>query len=79
MGESGKVYSFEFHEPRFEQAQYVKFVTYAVRQLTLSFCRKEFSSHGLSNVIELRHRNVCKDGFTPVSDVDAGKPCEVLP
>lgn len=53
VGETGKVFSFEFHEPRYEQAQ------------------KEFEAHGLDNVIELRHRNVCKDGFNPVKDVDA--------
>ncbi|KAK9898133.1 tRNA methyltransferase complex GCD14 subunit, partial [Cystobasidium minutum MCA 4210] len=53
VGTSGKVFSFEFHEPRYEQA------------------KLEFENHGLAEVIELRHRNVCKDGFSPASDVDS--------
>ena len=33
---------------------------------------EEFKGHGLDNV-ELQHRNVCKDGFGRVSDVEAGE------
>jgi len=36
--------------------------------------REEFASHGLEHIIQLEHRNVCKDGFGEgPSEVDAGK------
>lgn len=35
--------------------------------------REEFASHGLMDTIELRHRNVCKDGFAGAEDVDASE------
>ncbi|WWC59901.1 uncharacterized protein I303_102463 [Kwoniella dejecticola CBS 10117] len=52
IGPTGQVYSFEYHEPRYEKAL------------------EEFKSHGLENV-RLQHRNVCKDGFGDVADVEA--------
>ncbi|CDS12306.1 hypothetical protein LRAMOSA04501 [Lichtheimia ramosa] len=45
IGPTGKLYTFEYHEQRAEQA------------------KKEFSDHGLSDIIQLQHRDVCKDGF----------------
>jgi len=33
--------------------------------------REEFEAHGLSDIIKLEHRNVCKDGFGDVQGVDA--------
>lgn len=33
---------------------------------------EEFESHNLGNV-ELQHRNVCKDGFGELSDVEASE------
>jgi hypothetical protein len=34
--------------------------------------RLEFESHGLS-MVELEHRNVCKDGFGDAENVEAGR------
>jgi hypothetical protein len=33
--------------------------------------RDEFELHGLAKVITLKHRNVCKDGFELVDEVDS--------
>ncbi|KAK3053050.1 tRNA (adenine-N(1)-)-methyltransferase catalytic subunit trm61 [Extremus antarcticus] len=41
----GKVYSYEYHEPR-----------------VATLCQ-ELSSHGLSNIVHLTHRDVCSSGF----------------
>jgi hypothetical protein len=36
--------------------------------------REEFASHGLDHIIQLEHRNVCKDGFGEgPSEVNAGE------
>ena len=35
----------------------------------------EFAQHGLSNVFS-EHRNVCKDGFGNLSDIEAGECLE---
>jgi len=36
--------------------------------------REEFSDHGLEKVVQLEHRNVCKDGFGQgPSKIDAGQ------
>ncbi|KAI0074038.1 tRNA methyltransferase complex GCD14 subunit [Panus rudis PR-1116 ss-1] len=32
---------------------------------------EEFTRHGMSNIVTLTHRNVCKDGFTVVDTVDS--------
>jgi hypothetical protein len=37
------------------------------------FAREEFCAHGLSEIITICHRNVCKDGFTVTGEIDAGK------
>ena len=34
--------------------------------------RAEFEQHGLSEIIQLRHQNVYKDGFELVDTVDSG-------
>lgn len=54
IGPTGKLYTFEYHEQRAEQA------------------KKEFSDHGLSDIIQLQHRDVCKDGFGLKDAVNAG-------
>jgi hypothetical protein len=36
--------------------------------------REEFAEHGLEDIVQLEHRNVCKDGFgTGPSKIDAGQ------
>ena len=40
-------------------------------RLTL-FSRDEFTRHGMSDVVTLTHRNVCKDGFTVEDTADSG-------
>lgn len=35
--------------------------------------RKEFNDHGLGDIIQLEHRDVCKDGFGLKDAVNAGK------
>lgn len=34
--------------------------------------RAEFEEHGLTNV-QLQHRNVCKDGFGDIENVESGE------
>lgn len=36
--------------------------------------RVEFRRHGIEGIVQLEHRNVCKDGFTIVDRADAGEP-----
>ncbi len=36
-------------------------------------CRVEFAAHELDEVITLRHRNVCQDGFDLTDEVDSGE------
>jgi hypothetical protein len=33
---------------------------------------EEFARHGMSDIVTLTHRNVCKDGFTVTDTADAG-------
>lgn len=35
-------------------------------------CRVEFLDHGMSSLVKLRHRNVCKEGFDLEGVADAG-------
>jgi hypothetical protein len=36
--------------------------------------REEFAEHGLEDIVQLEHRNVCKEGFgTGPSKIDAGQ------
>ncbi|KAK0778772.1 tRNA (adenine-N(1)-)-methyltransferase catalytic subunit trm61 [Friedmanniomyces endolithicus] len=48
---TGRVYSYEYHEPRVQ---------------TL---RKELQDHGLENIVQLTHRDVCNDGFLLSPDI----------
>ncbi|KAF5317520.1 hypothetical protein D9619_013206 [Psilocybe cf. subviscida] len=34
--------------------------------------KEEFARHGMSDTVTLQHRNVCKDGFTNIDEIDAG-------
>jgi tRNA (adenine57-N1/adenine58-N1)-methyltransferase len=47
-------------------------ISYEFNQLRYEKAKVEFEGHGLANV-ELGHRNVCKDGFGDVSNVEGGK------
>ncbi|PRT55194.1 tRNA (adenine(58)-N(1))-methyltransferase catalytic subunit TRM61 [Wickerhamiella sorbophila] len=53
VSKSGKIFTFEYHESRCEQA------------------RAEFESHGLSEIVQITHRNVCEDGFAIDTDIKA--------
>ncbi|KAF5360559.1 hypothetical protein D9756_005055 [Leucocoprinus leucothites] len=53
IGESGHLWSYEFHEARANKA------------------REEFTRHGMTNIVTLTHRNVCKEGFTVENTVDS--------
>lgn len=37
-----------------------------------ALAREEFRTHGMADIVQLEHRNVCKDGFGDAKDVDAG-------
>ncbi|KAJ3124055.1 tRNA (adenine-N(1)-)-methyltransferase catalytic subunit trm61 [Nowakowskiella sp. JEL0407] len=49
----GHLHTFEFHQPRAEQAE------------------KEFVEHGLNEIVTIKCRDVCKDGFDLQDTVDA--------
>ena len=36
------------------------------------FTSDEFARHGMGDIVNLTHRNVCKDGFTVTDTADAG-------
>ncbi|PPQ80446.1 hypothetical protein CVT25_001773 [Psilocybe cyanescens] len=46
------------HSYEFHEARYIK-------------AKEEFTRHGMDDVVTLQHRNVCKDGFTVVDEVDS--------
>lgn len=72
----GKLFTFEYHATRFEKARYVspQSVTRSPAETGhTANDREEFEEHGLDDVVQLRHRNVCKEGFgDEPSEVDAG-------
>jgi tRNA (adenine57-N1/adenine58-N1)-methyltransferase len=68
VGPRGNVFSFEYHQNRFEAAKYV--LTLVIGYNT-DF-RAEFESHNLANV-RINHRNVCKDGFGEAENVQASE------
>ena len=41
--------------------------------ITLFSCREEFVDHGLSEVVRVECRDVCRDGFGLSGVVDAGQ------
>lgn len=50
-----------------------KLFTFEYHATRYEKAKLEFEEHGLEDVVQLRHRNVCKDGFgDEPSDVDAG-------
>ncbi|RKP40248.1 tRNA methyltransferase complex GCD14 subunit-domain-containing protein [Dimargaris cristalligena] len=53
LAPNGHLYSFEFHEKRFETA------------------KAEFEQHGISDMVTIQHRDVCKLGFGLENEVDA--------
>lgn len=71
VGPNGYVGSYEYHKTRYDKAKYVYlFFVRLVLTVVMLTHREEFESHGLSNV-RLAHRNVCKDGFGNVQNVEA--------
>lgn len=47
--------------------------TFEYHQERVNAAKKEFEEHGLSDMVTLRCRDVCKDGFDLENKVDAGK------
>ncbi|KAH8114491.1 tRNA methyltransferase complex GCD14 subunit-domain-containing protein [Phellopilus nigrolimitatus] len=45
--------------------------SYEFHEARATKARDEFRGHGLSDIITLTHRNVCKDGFTVIDQVDS--------
>ncbi|KAF8895587.1 tRNA methyltransferase complex subunit Cpd1 [Infundibulicybe gibba] len=45
--------------------------TYEFHEVRANKAREEFTRHGMSDVVTLTHRNVCKDGFTVTDMADA--------
>lgn len=38
-----------------------------------NIAKQEFIDHGLDEYVSIFHRNVCKDGFGDLQDIEAGK------
>ncbi|CAA7262893.1 unnamed protein product [Cyclocybe aegerita] len=45
--------------------------SYEFHEARFKKAKEEFTRHGMDDVVTLTHRNVCKDGFTVVDEVDA--------
>ena len=52
--------------------------SFEYHQERVNAAKKEFEDHGLSDMITLQCRDVCKDGFDMENKVDAGKSCKVV-
>ncbi|KAI0322386.1 tRNA methyltransferase complex GCD14 subunit-domain-containing protein [Amylostereum chailletii] len=48
-----------------------KVFSYEFHEARAAKARDEFTRHGMSDIVTLTHRNVCKDGFTVVDTVDS--------
>lgn len=75
VGATGHVFSYEFHEARASKAAWVSlFRITAYSQPTSISTRssEEFTRHGISDIVTLTHRNVCKTGFTVTDIADSG-------
>ncbi|KAA1469724.1 tRNA methyltransferase complex GCD14 subunit [Dentipellis sp. KUC8613] len=48
-----------------------KLWSYEFHEERANKARAEFARHGMSDIVTLTHRNVCKDGFTVKDEVDA--------
>lgn len=73
IGSSGHLWSYEFHEARFEKAKLAVLLPEKASSFVLPFFyREEFTRHAMDDIVTLQHRNVCKDGFTVISQADAG-------
>ena len=85
---NGHLFTFEFHEVRAKVARYTGYFSdrHDTMCSSLLHCmdpnsesmfivllREEFASHGLSDVVTLACRDVCKDGFGLESKADAGR------
>jgi tRNA methyltransferase complex GCD14 subunit len=82
VGATGHVYSYEFHEARASTAAWVlhlfRIIAFAHSHSTsihyLHVSSEEFARHGMSDIVTLTHRNVCKNGFTVTDTADSGTP-----
>ena len=79
---NGHLYTFEFHEERAKAVKYEDMyictslnneIMDAKLFIMLDYLRKDFEDHGLSDLITVECRDVCKDGFGITGLVHAGK------
>jgi tRNA (adenine57-N1/adenine58-N1)-methyltransferase catalytic subunit len=73
VGATGHVYSYEFHEARANKAAWVP-PSFGSSHPYRHVSSEEFARHGMSDIVTLTHRNVCKNGFTVTDTVDSGTP-----
>ncbi|KAH9959767.1 S-adenosyl-L-methionine-dependent methyltransferase [Russula dissimulans] len=73
VGPTGHVFSYEFHEARAGKAAWVPFLGSWLVLTIISATRssEEFMRHGISDIVTLTHRNVCKNGFTVTDTADS--------
>ncbi|KAF9525482.1 tRNA methyltransferase complex subunit Cpd1 [Crepidotus variabilis] len=45
--------------------------SYEFHEARFAKAKEEFARHGMEDVVTIQHRNVCKDGFTVVDEVDS--------
>jgi tRNA (adenine57-N1/adenine58-N1)-methyltransferase catalytic subunit len=77
VGATGHVFSYEFHEVRATKAACAVFNSFRILAYSLPYLHvssEEFARHGISDIVTLTHRNVCKNGFTVTDTADSGMP-----
>jgi tRNA (adenine57-N1/adenine58-N1)-methyltransferase len=80
VGATGHIFSYEFHEARATKAACVVFfnsfriISYSQPTSIPTRSSEEFARHGISDIVTLTHRNVCKNGFTVTDTADSGMP-----